>query len=153
MAYFWEDIYFINGPLVNPKAFNKKVGIHYRQISELLMQSGINLISLDCDGLIDHLIPIWLENGVNIMFPIEVRTWIASIKPWREKYGIEIRGIGGMDKKAFTMDFMAIDQQIERLRPLVELDRYIHFPDHRMPPDAKWENVQYYCDKMRKVFG
>ena len=56
-------------------------------------------LSLDCDGWIDHLIPIWLENGVNTMFPIEVGTWNASIAPWREKYGKKILGVGGMNKK------------------------------------------------------
>jgi uroporphyrinogen decarboxylase len=46
----------------------------------------------------------------------------------------------------------AIDDEIERLKPLVELGGYIPCPDHRIAPDAKWENVQYYCDKMRNTF-
>ena len=108
---------------------------------------------LDCDGMIDSLIPTWIENGVNIMFPIEVGTWNASIKPWREKYGKELRGVGGMDKKVFAMDYAAIDTEIERLKPLVDLGGFIPCPDHRIAPDAKWENVQYYCEKMRKAFS
>lgn len=54
--------------------------------------------SVDCDGLIDTLIPTWLNNGVNTMFPIEVGTWDANIKPWREKYSQQLRGVGGMSK-------------------------------------------------------
>jgi uroporphyrinogen decarboxylase len=87
------------------------------------------------------------------MFPIEVGTWNASIKPWREKYGEGLRGVGGMDKRVFTYNYAAIDAEIERLKPLVELGGYIPCPDHRIAPDAKWENVQYYCEKMRKTFG
>ncbi len=152
-GHFWEDICYKSGPLVNPKFFAAKVGPHYRRITSLLNQHGIHIVSLDCDGKIDALVPIWLENGVNTMFPIEVGTWGASIKPWREKYGRELRGVGGMDKRVLARDYAAVDAEVERLRPLVELGGYIPCPDHRIPPDAKWENVQYYCERMRKTFG
>ena len=61
--------------------------------------------------------------------------------------------MGGMDKRVFARGYAAIDAEIERLRPLVELGGYIPCPDHRIPPDAKWENIQYYCDRFRAVFG
>lgn len=152
-GHFWEDICYKNGPLVTPSVFNEYVGPHYKRITDLMHSYGINIISLDCDGWIDALIPTWFENGVNTMFPIEVGTWNASIAPWREKYGKELRGVGGMDKRVFAQDYAAVDREIERLRPLVELGGYIPCPDHRIAPDAKWENVQYYCDRMHKVFG
>ncbi len=152
-AHFWEDICFKSGPLINPRVFREKVGPHYRRITDLLSSHGVSIVSLDCDGKIDTLVPIWLENGVNTMFPIEVGTWHASIEPWREKYGRELRGVGGMDKRVFAHDTAAIDAEVERLKPLVELGGYIPCPDHRIAPDGKWENVQYYCGKMREAFG
>ena len=152
-AHYWEDICFKNGPLVIPAVFDELVGPHYKRINDLLRQYGITLVSLDCDGLIDSLIPTWLEHGVNTMFPIEVGTWNASIAPWREKYGKELRGVGGMNKTVFAKDYAAIDKEIERLRALVDLGGYLPCPDHRIAPDAKWENVQYYCDRMHRVFG
>ncbi len=87
------------------------------------------------------------------MFPIEVGTWGASIKPWREQYGRVLRGVGGTNKVPFARDRAAIDAEVERLRPLVELGGFIPCPDHRIAPDAKWDNVRYYCDRMRKAFG
>lgn len=152
-AHFWEDICFNKGPLINPRVFKAKVAPHYRRITELVHSHGIDIVSVDCDGKIDKLLPIWLENGVNTMFPIEVGTWDASIQPWREQYGQALRGIGGMDKRVFSHDYGAIDAEIERLKPLVDLGGYIPCPDHRIAPDAKWENVQYYCEKMRDIFG
>jgi len=152
-AHFWEDICFRSGPLVNPRVFREKVGPQYRRITGLVNRYGLNIVSVDCDGLIDALIPTWIENGVNTMFPIEVGTWNASIAPWREQYGRELRGVGGMRKYTFALDYAAVDAEIERLKPLVELGGYIPCPDHRLAPDAKWENVQYYCDRMRQTFG
>jgi hypothetical protein len=152
-GHFWEDICFRSGPLIHPRVFREKVGPHYRRITDLLRSHGIHLVSLDCDGKIDALVPIWLENGVNTMFPIEVGVWNASIKPWREEYGRELRGVGGVDKRAFARDYAAVDAEVERLKPLVELGGYIPCPDHRIPADARWENVQYYCEAMRGAFG
>jgi hypothetical protein len=152
-GHFWEDISYKSGPLVSPRVFRKKVGPHYRRITELMGTYGIDVVSLDSDGKIDLLIPTWLENGVNTMFPIEVGTWGSSIAPWREQYGRALRGVGGMNKVTFTRDYAAVDAEIERLRALVDLGGYIPCPDHRLAPDSKWENVQYYCDKMRQTFG
>jgi uroporphyrinogen decarboxylase len=151
-GHFWEDISFKNGPLVAPNLFAEKVGPHYRRITDLLREHGIDLVSLDSDGKIDKLVPIWLENGVNTVFPIEVGTWHASIEPWRAKYGRQLRGVGGMDKKVLAYDYATIGAEVERLKPLVELGGYIPCPDHRIPPDAEWSNVQYYCEKMREAF-
>ena len=152
-AHFWEDICFKNGPLVAPAVFMKKVGPHYRRITELVRAHGIAIVSLDCDGLIDALIPTWFENGVNTMFPIEVGTWNASLAPWRTKYGRGLRGVGGMNKVVFALNRAEIDAEIERLKPLVALGGFIPCPDHRLAPDAKWDNVRYYCDRMQAIFS
>ncbi|WMJ23178.1 hypothetical protein RBG61_00540 [Paludicola sp. MB14-C6] len=150
-AHYWEDICFKNGPLVIPSMFDEIVGPWYKKITELVNSHGIDIISVDCDGLIDSLIPIWLKNGVNTMFPIEVGTWNASIKPWREKYGNEIRGVGGMNKTVFACDKAAVDKEVARLKSLISLGGYIPCPDHRIAPDAKFELVQYYCNKMQNI--
>lgn len=150
-AHFWEDICFKNGPLVSPVMFDTYIGPWYKKITDLTKSHGIDIVSLDCDGCIDSLIPTWVKNGVNTMFPIEVGTWNASIAPWREKYGQEIRGVGGMNKTVFARDQSAVEDEIERLKPLIGLGGYIPCPDHRIAPDAKFELVQYYCDLMQQI--
>ena len=152
-AHFWEDICFKNGPLVRPQVFDELVGKHYHRITDLVRQHGIDIVSVDCDGCIDLLVPIWLKNGVNTMFPIEVGTWNASIRKWREQYGPSLRGVGGMDKRVFAQDKAAVDAEIQRLKSLVALGGYIPCPDHRIAPDAKFELVQYYCQQFREIIG
>lgn len=56
-----------------------------------------------------------------------------------------------MKKQLFAQDYEAIDTELERLKRLAALSGYIPCPDHRIPPDAKWENVQYYCEKIKKL--
>ena len=151
-AHFWEDICFKTGPLVHPDVFRELVGPHYKKITSLVNSHGIDIVSVDCDGKIDFLLPVWLENGVNTMFPIEVGTWDACIAPWREQYGRGLRGVGGMNKTVFARDKAAVDAEIERLKPLIDLGGYIPCPDHRIAPDAKFELVAYYCEQFRKTF-
>ncbi len=150
-AHFWEDICFKNGPLVSPYVFEEKVAPHYKRICDLLKEHNINIVSVDCDGCIDSLVPIWLKNGVNTMFPIEVGTWNGNIAPWREKYGKELRGIGGTNKNCFSKDKKAVEDEVERLKALVSLGGYIPCPDHRIAPDAKFPLVAYYCELMAKT--
>jgi len=152
-GYFWEDICYKNGPLLNPRVFDERVGPHYERIADLLKCYGVTIVSVDCDGLIDTLVPLWLKRSVNTMFPIEVGTWGASIAPWREQYGEALRGVGGMNKGVFLLDTVAVDAEIERLKPLIELGGYIPCPDHRIAPEAEWDTVRYYCDRFRDEFS
>ena len=152
-GHFWEDICFKNGPLVRPQMFAEKVGPHYRRIANLLHDHGVDIVSVDCDGMIDALLPTWLDNGVNTMFPIEVGTWNASIEPWRRKHGRRVLGVGGMNKTVFARDRRAVEAEVDRLAALVKLGGYIPCPDHRIAPDAKWENIRFYTERLRTILG
>lgn len=152
-GHFWEDICFKSGPLITPTFAREKLGPYYRRTTQLLARHGIDLVSLDSDGKVDDLLPIWLEHGINVMFPVEVGTWHASIAPWREQYGPSIKAVGGMDKRVFAQSREAIEAEIERLRPLIELGGFLPCPDHRIAPDAEWDLVRYYCDRMHAVFA
>lgn len=85
------------------------------------------------------------------MFPLEVGAWGQSFAPLRETYGKALRGIGGMNKNVFSKDYKAVEKEIERLKPIIHMGGYIPCPDHLIAPDAKFENVQYYCDKMQNI--
>jgi len=56
-----------------------------------------------------------------------------------------------MNKNVFAKDRQAVDDEIERLKPIMQLGGYIPCPDHRIPPDADFALVQYYCDKMQNI--
>lgn len=150
-AHYWEDICFKNGPLLSPTIFEELCAKHYKKRNELCRQYGIDIISLDCDGVIEKLLPIWYENGVNTMFPLEIGTWGDQFEPARKKYGKGLLGIGGMDKTALRKDKAAVDAELERLQRLVDLGGFIPCPDHRLMPGTKWELVQYYADKVKEL--
>lgn len=154
-AHYWEDICFKNGPLVSPAMFEDLCAKHYKKRNELLHSYGIDIISLDCDGVIDKLVPIWFETGVNTMFPIEVGVWGDQFAPARKKFGKGLLGIGGMDKTVLRKDRAAVDEEIKRLIPLIKLGGYLPCPDHRLMPGTKFDLVKYYAERIKnlKVFN
>ena len=150
-GHFWEDVCFKSGPLISPDLFDELCAKHYKKRCDLLRSYGIDIISLDCDGVIDKLIPTWLDNGVNTMFPIEIGVWGDQFEPARQKYGKQLLGVGGMDKTAFRRDKAAVDAEIERIKRLASMGGFIPCPDHRIMPGSKFELVQYYAEEIKKI--
>ena len=150
-AHYWEDICFKNGPLISPERFDELCAKHYKKRNDLCHEYGIDIISLDCDGVTEQLLPTWFENGVNTMFPIEVGVWGDQFAPAREKYGKGMLGVGAMDKTAFRKDQAAVDTELDRMQKLASLGGFIPCPDHRLMPGSKFELVKYYAEEIKKI--
>lgn len=151
LGWGWEDICFKTGPLIQPDAFARLCVPGYKKIAEKLRSHGCDLYLVDCDGLIDHLVPHWLDGGVNIMFPIEIGAWKADPMAFRKKYGKELRVFGGIDKLVLERGPEAIDAEIELRRPLMAEGGFVPLPDHLITPDTPLKNVQYYLECIREL--
>jgi len=147
----WEDICFRSGPLISPKIFAEAVVPAHRRISDRLRYYGVDLYSVDCDGYIDDLIPLWLEGGVNIMFPFEIGAWNADPMAARKKYGRQLRIFGGINKLELAKGKESIDAEIERRKPLMAEGGYIPLPDHLIIPGTKLSDYRYYLEKIREL--
>ncbi len=152
-ASFWEDMCYSGGPLLGPTHFHQYLVPQYRRITDLLRAHGTDIIWVDCDGKIDGLIPLWLEGGVNCMFPIEVGTWHADPVALRRTFGRELLMIGGVDKHILAGPRDQIEAEVRRLAPLVEEGGYIPTPDHRVPPDVPFANYLHYLRHARQIWG
>jgi len=149
----WEDMCYNAGPLLSPSHFKEFLVPNYKRITTLLHRHGVDVVWVDCDGLIDSLLPLWLESGVNCMFPIEIGTWGADPVKFRRQYGRDLLMMGGFDKHVLARSKKAITQEIERLAPLVDEGGFIPMPDHRVPPDVPLENYIHYCEMARQIWG
>ena len=97
------------------------------------------------------LVPLWLEAGVNIQFPVEIGTWQADPMEFRKKWGKELRIIGGLDKLELEKGRAAIAAEIERRIPLMKDGGFIPMPDHLITPGVSLEDYKYYLDRMRRL--
>jgi hypothetical protein len=149
----WEDMCYRAGPLLSPKHFKQFLVPHYRRITDLLHRYDVDVVWVDCDGKIDALVPLWLEAGVNCMFPVEVGTWGADPLELRKQYGKDLLMMGGFDKRILARSEIEIEREVHRLTPLVEEGGYIGFCDHLVPPDVPLANYMFYLQKAREVWG
>jgi uroporphyrinogen decarboxylase len=147
----WEDICFRTGPLVSPHIFAEVAVPGYRKISDTLLEHGVDLHVIDCDGMIDALIPHWLDGGVNVMFPVEIGAWNADPAAMRKRYGKTLRIIGGINKLQLAKGRAAIDAEIERRIPLMRDGGYVPLPDHLIIPDTPLSDYRYYLDRIRAL--
>ena len=152
-ASMWEDMAYNAGPLVSPKHFEKYWLPNYRRIADLLHKYNVDVIYLDCDGKIDSLIPMWLDAGINCMYPVEVGTWGGDPIAFRKKFGKDLLMMGGFDKHILAQGKDQIKAEVYRLLPLVEEGGFIPFPDHRVPPDVPYDNYLYFIDLARNVWA
>jgi len=149
---WWEDMASKNGPFVGPKMFREFLQPCYHRIGQELKKHGCCIGIVDCDGNPHDIVANWLEEGVNIMFPLEVA---AGCDPyaWRKEFGKELRIRGAIAKTPLVEGGSAIDRELERIKPLLDQGGFIPHLDHLVPPDISYKHYREYLDKKRKLIG
>ena len=147
----WEDICYNYGPILPPSFFWDVVAPRYKRISKKLRDHGIDLWYTDCDGDVRLLIQMFLDSGINCLFPYEVNSCTHPGELLKEYENLRI--MGGVDKMQLIAGPEAIKAYLESLVPYVERGGYIPFCDHRCPPDVSPQNYLYYLDLKEKLFG
>jgi len=149
IAIFWEDMAGKQGSLISPSLFKEFMMPNYKRLIGFLKSKGIKYFSVDCDGKIDGLIPLFLEAGINIMYPFE-RQASNNLVEIRKKYP-ELGMLGGFDKNSLYKGKQYIDNELENMSWLISRGGYIPFADHAIPPNSSWENFKYYRNKLNSI--
>ena len=122
----------------------------YRRVVEHLRARGVTNFALDSDGDISELIPVWLDAGINILYPFEVQCGM-DVNRIRLEYGRDLRLWFGVDKRALSHGPEAIDRELARVAPLVREGGYVPGTDHSLPPDVSFANYCYYMERLRAI--
>ncbi|MFA5043051.1 MAG: uroporphyrinogen decarboxylase family protein [Kiritimatiellia bacterium] len=150
---FFEDCAGKGGPLYGPELFNRFFRKPYKRIIDALRKGGVKSIWLDCDGDPMPLIPLWLEVGVNCLWPLEQASGMDPLK-LRKKFGKQLILAGGIDKMEIAKGRQAIEKELyAKIPPLLEQGGYIPFLDHAIPPDISYRDFTYYIELKLKLMG
>ncbi len=148
---FWEDMCFKTASMISPELFREYMVPRYRRITDVMHKYGVKVIMVDSDGHVDQLIPLWLEAGVNCVYPLEVAAGEDPVA-LRKEYGRDLLMWGGIDKRCLARDRAAIEQELYSKVPfLVEQGGWIPGVDHAIPPDVPYDNYLYYRELLRKI--
>ncbi len=152
-AQFWEDMAFKTGPLISPDMVRKFMMPRYQKVTNILRSNGIDVIIANSDGNVNELIPLWLECGINVCWPLECAAGNDAVAI-RKKYGQDIILAGNLDKRALLKGKDAIREEVMTKVPfLLESGGYFPSVDHTVPPDVTLENYCYFINTLREVAG
>ena len=147
---FWEDMCYKTASIISPRHFREFCVPQYKRVTHVMRKYGVKTFLVDSDGYVDELIPLWLEGGVNGIYPLEV---MAGEDPvgLRKRYGKDLVMWGGIDKVELTKDKAAVEREVRAKVPfLIGQGGWIPGIDHAVPPDVPYENFLYYrklvCD-------
>ena len=138
-----------NGPLISPDFFSEFLLPRYKRFTAALRKNACTLILVDSDGDERPLVPLWMQGGVNIVFPWETQFGL-DITEVRRQYP-RLGMIGGINKAARAKGRQGIDKELEKIPFMLEQGRYIPGLDHGVPPDVSWDDYRYFCDRLREM--
>jgi uroporphyrinogen decarboxylase len=145
-----EDLAMKSGPLLGPATYRRFIVPHLRRMVEFMKGKGVRYFAIDSDGDPTPLIPLMMDCGVDIVWPIE-RASNVSPQAWRARFGKNLRLWGGVDKRELARGPKAIREHLREFIPLIEEGGFIPTVDHTVPPDISWDNFGYYMDAKRAL--
>ena len=150
-AVIWEDMCYNHGSLISPEHVRMLMVPQYRRITGMLRAHGIDVVLVDCDGNHDELIPLWLEAGINGVFPLEIAAGEDPVA-LRKRYGADLLLVGGIDKRALAKDLREVEREVMAKAPfLLEHGGWIPSVDHAVPPGVPLGNYQHYLALIRRL--
>jgi hypothetical protein len=148
-----EDMAFKAHSMISPAMVRRFLLPAYERWISAIKASGCPIASMDCDGYVADLIPLWIETGINSTFPVEVAAG-NDIIAYRRRFGTQMAYQGGIDKRALARG--GEDMRAEVLRvipPLLERGGFIPSCDHGVPPDISWPDFLDYSRLLAHLTG
>jgi len=149
IAVFWEDMSGKQGSLIGPVTFREFMSPLYKKLIDFLKSKKIRYFNVDSDGYVSQLIPLFMEAGINSMYPFEQQAGNDLIE-LRKKFP-DLRMLGGFDKNSLYKGKEHIDKELEKMAFMINQGGYIPYADHLVPPNCSWENYKYYREKLSRI--
>ncbi len=145
-----EDMAMKTGPLLSPRLYRQFILPRLKRVVEFYKTHGVRYVAVDTDGNPEALVPMLMETGVDILWPLERAADQDPVR-LRKKFGRSLRLWGGVDKRVLTQGPVAIDAHLREFIPLIEEGGFIPTVDHTVPPDVSWENFRYYMEQKARL--
>jgi hypothetical protein len=149
-VYFTEDgMGYKNGTLVSPKMYRDLWIPGMRKVTDFLHSHGIDVIAHYSSGNQIPIIPVLLDIGVNLYFPLEVAAGMDALA-LRQRFGKDILLIGNISRQALMDGPAAVEREFYAKVPaLTEAGGYIPAVDDAIMPDISYASYQRYLELVR----
>ncbi len=147
-----EDMAYKSFSMISPAMTREFLLPCWKRWGDIVRDAGVPVYSMDSDGFIGELIPIWIEAGMNACDPIEVAAG-NDIIDFRKNFGNRMAFRGGVDKRSIAKGGTAIEDEIKRIVPVIQTGGFVPSCDHGVPADVSWPNFIYYTKLLAKETG
>lgn len=147
-----EDMAYKAHPMISPEMAREFLLPCWSAWGEIIRNAGVPVYAMDSDGMVDDLIPLWIEAGINQCDPMEVAAG-TDLPALRQRFGRDIAFAGGVDKRCIAKGGAAIVDELARLRPVIASGGYIPSCDHGVPSDVSWDDYIRYTGLLAKETG
>jgi hypothetical protein len=145
-----EDMAMKTGPLLSPRTYKTFIYPRMKRVVDFYKSHGVRYVAVDTDGNPEALIPLLMDAGVDIIWPLERAADQDPVR-LRKTFGKSLRLWGGVDKRELAKDRAAIDAHLRTFIPLIEEGGFIPTVDHTVQPGVSWSNFQYYMQQKAKL--
>ncbi|MCP3965194.1 MAG: hypothetical protein GY750_01140 [Lentisphaerae bacterium] len=146
-----EDMAGKSGPLMGPDMIREFIKPYYLKCWNFLKERGARLFEQDSDGDMNSILDVFIESGINCMFPMEPGSGMDIVEV-RKKYGDKLAFYGGIDKYKLRTTKAEIEAELEYKIPAVAATGGCVFAlDHRIPNGVPLDNYKFYLDKLHKI--
>ena len=151
-VYFSEPIGSNVSALISPKLYEDFVLENYKPLLNLCETYDIKSKIFLTYANSSVLVPSILKYGINCLWACEVNCDEMDYLKLRERFGTELRLIGGIDLDTLLKDKAAIKEEIVGKVPLlIEQGGYIPLADGRVRPNVPFENYVYYRELINDI--
>ncbi len=147
-----EDMAYKLHSMISPRMIRRFLMPCWQQWSAALRAAQVGVISIDSDGYIGELIPLWQEAGFQNTWPVEVAAG-NDIVAFRKQYGHSFAFGGGVDKRALAAGGATMRAELDRLAPVIADGGFLPTCDHGVPPDVSWPNFIEYTRRLAHLTG
>jgi uroporphyrinogen decarboxylase len=145
----WEDISFGSGSMVSDDIIREFQVPYYKKMTDFLKGKGVKYFFLDTDGDCMDIIPLFMEGGINGMYPFE---WHCGMRAEEVRTRFpDLIIMGNVPKSEIPKGKKRIDEVLAPVEKTMKRGGYIPYGDHFIPPDVDWENFQYYRNKLNAI--
>jgi uroporphyrinogen decarboxylase len=147
-----EDMAYKSFSMISPAMAREFLLPVWRRWGEIVRGAGVPVYSMDSDGFVGELIPLWIEAGLNCCDPMEAAAG-NDLPALRRRFGRAIAYKGGVDKRAMARGGRAIEDEISRLEPVIRDGGYVPSCDHGVPADVSWPDFVRYTGLLARATG
>lgn len=137
-----DDLGMNTGLMFSPRTYDKVVYPAHKRLGDYLHNRDITYF-IHTDGDIRTLIPRLIDAGVQVLQPLEAKSYM-DVRALKAEYGRDLVFFGNIDVRKMSASKAELEDEVRtKLDIAMRGGGYIYHSDHSVPPTVSFENYLF----------